>query len=773
MDALDGVRVLELGDGIAPSVAGMLLADFGADVVKVEPFPGAASRAMPGFAVWNRGKRSVTVSRAAGADAAGLDVPPPGAAWLAASMAGADVCVLGAGQELDDWGPAVAAAATANTRLILLRMPPYLADGAPWAGGGESNALLSAHAGVSWRQACEDGAPVESVYPHLLYVQAAWAAACTAAALVERERSGWGQEVTVTGVNAVMEACVSSLTIDPNAADLSTAVGGVGRHPTYRPVRAADAWLACGALGPKFEARLLGILGISHILDDPRLSGQTQNMLRPEITPWVMEQVSAAFRAQPRDHWLRELAAAGIPAGPLLDRDDWLDHPQVVANDLRVSVKDRERGTVVMPGVPVCPTGTPGRVDGPAPALGEHNDATPWPPHPDLPAGLPPVSAGPLSGLRVLNLGTFVATPYTGFLLSELGADVIKVEALTGDPYRRSGFGVNRGMRSLAIDLANPEGIGLLHRVIPHVDVVTDGLRPGVADKLGIGYQTLQRIKKDIITMSVAPFGVRGELAGSGGVDMVLQAMSGAMLAQGEDDAPVGNTIAIMDVTTAALSTFATALAVYHRVRTGEGQRVWDSLLGTSMFLALGELVRYAGRPPAVRGGTDFKGREPLDRYYPVSDGWIRVQATHPGAVSAEVLRQAGLPVAEVTTGALAAAIAPLTGQEAVAAFAAAGIPAVTARRLTAVFRDQALKRNEFAHLRRSDDGTTIATPGRYATFSRTQRQGPLTPPGIGEHTGEVLRLAGLSAQDVQAAIDAKVVATGGRSPVRLGHAYR
>jgi crotonobetainyl-CoA:carnitine CoA-transferase CaiB-like acyl-CoA transferase len=570
-----------------------------------------------------------------------------------------------------------------------------------------------------------------------------------------------------------MEACVSSLTLNPNGPDLDTAVGGVGRHPTYRPVRAADAWLACGALGGKFEARLLDILGIGHILDDPRLAGRTQNMLRPDVTPWVMEQVSAAFASRPREHWLRELAAAGIPAGPLLDRAEWLDHPQVVANDLRVSVTDPERGTVVMPGVPVCPTATPGHVRGPAPALGQHDGAPPWPAYQDLPAGLPPLTAGPLSGFRVLNLGTFVATPYTGFLLSELGADVIKVEPLGGDPYRHSGFGVNRGMRSLAIDLATTDGIALLHRVVGHADVVADGLRPGVADKLGVGYQTLRAIKQDIITMSVAPFGVRGELAGSGGVDMVLQAMSGAMLAQGTGDAPVGNTIAIMDVTTAALSTFAIALALYHRQRTGEGQRVWDSLLGTSTFLALGELVRYDGRPPAIRGGTDFKGREPLDRYYPVADGWIRVQAKGPVAVTADDLKQAGLAVTDVTTDSLGAAVATLTGEQAVDAFTTAGIPAVTARRLTAVLRDQALLRSEFAHFRRADDGTTIATPGRYATFSRTQRQGPLTPPGIGEDTREVLQMAGLDPADVQAAIDAKVVVTGGRSPLLLGRAYR
>jgi crotonobetainyl-CoA:carnitine CoA-transferase CaiB-like acyl-CoA transferase len=762
MDALTDVRVLELGDGIAPSVVGMLLADFGADVVKVEPVSGSSSRTMAGFAVWNRGKRSVTVDPDAESDTA----------WLAANMAGADVCILGAGQEPADWGPSVAGATAANARLVLLRMPAYLPEGAPWAGGRESNALLAADAGVSWRQASEDGAPVESVYPHMLYVQGAWAAACAVAALAERERSSWGQEVTVTGVNAVMEACVSSLTVNPNAPDPSTAVGGVGRHPTYRPVRASDAWLACGALGGKFEARLLDILGIAHILDDPRLAGRTENMLRPDNQPWVMDEISAAFLTRPRDHWLRALAAHGIPTGPLLDRDKWLDHPQIVANDLRVSVEDPERGTVVMPGVPISLTATPGRVRGPAPACGQHNGTPPWRPQP-RPEGLPPVSAGPLSAFRMLNLGTFVATPYAGFLLSELGADVIKVEPLTGDPYRRSGFGVNRGMRSLAIDLSSAAGADLLYRVVPHVDAVVDGMRPGVMTRLGAAYESLRAIKPDIITVSVAAFGMHGDLAGSGGVDMALQAMSGMMLAQGEDDRPVGNTIAIIDVTTAALSVLATVLALYHRERTGEGQRAWDSLLGTSTFLALGELVRYDGRRPPVRGGTDFKGREPLDRYYPVADGWIRVQVSDPSAVTADDLRKAGLPISEVTTDALAGTLARLPGERAVAILAAAGIPAVIARRVSELFRDKALMASEFAHFRRADDGTTIATPGRYATFSRTQRQGPLTPPGAGEHTREVLEEAGLTPAEVQAAIDAKTVAAGGRNPILLGAIYR
>jgi crotonobetainyl-CoA:carnitine CoA-transferase CaiB-like acyl-CoA transferase len=149
--------------------------------------------------------------------------------------------------------------------------------------------------------------------------------------------------------------------VSPDAPDLDSAVGVLGRHPTYRPVRAADGWLACGAPGPKFERQVLEMLVLAEILDDPRLAGHATNMVLPDNVAWVMERVSTAFRSQSREHWLAQLAARGVPAGPVLDGDEWLDHPQVVANGLRAEVDDPDRGPVVMPGVPLLLLRTPGR----------------------------------------------------------------------------------------------------------------------------------------------------------------------------------------------------------------------------------------------------------------------------------------------------------------------------------------------------------------------------------------------------------------------------
>ena len=190
--ALDHLRVLDLSTGIAGPVAGMFLADHGADVVKVEPPGGDPARDRPGFAAWNRGKRSVIAD----------------GDRLTELLGCADVCIAGA-----EHLPLTPEAATrAYPSLIFLHTPPY-GRTTPWTGGAESHGLLAAASGVALRQTSGHDGPVELVYPHLLYAQGAWAATCALAALLERERSGLGQTVTVGGVHGALITSTSSVTI--------------------------------------------------------------------------------------------------------------------------------------------------------------------------------------------------------------------------------------------------------------------------------------------------------------------------------------------------------------------------------------------------------------------------------------------------------------------------------------------------------------------------------------------------------------------------------
>jgi crotonobetainyl-CoA:carnitine CoA-transferase CaiB-like acyl-CoA transferase len=769
MDILEGMQVVDLGHGTAGPVVGVFLADFGAEVIKVEPPGGDPARFQPGFAAWNRGKKGVIADPA----------DPARRRWLSELIAGADVCLVSDPGTLTRYGLDRWRLLRDHPRLVLVETPPYAGD-APWYGGAESHGLLTAALGVAWRQSSHDGGPVESVARFLLQVHGVWAAVCTVAALVERERSGFGQLVSVSGAHAVLEANVGALSVYPSRPDPPTGIGPGGRHPTYTRFVAKDGkWLASGALGPKFELALLGVLGLTWMLGEERMGGRVENLLRPENIGWANEQTSAAFLTRNRDEWLEIMTGLGIPCGPLGDRDEWLDHDQVRAIGMRAEVDDPDRGPVIMPGVPVNLTAAPGRVRGPAPALGEHAGTVAPRAPTAAPDGLPPLREGPLSGIRALDLGTFVAGPYAGALLSELGADVIKVEPPGGDPFRVPGFVFNRGMRSLAVNLQDPAGVDAFRRLARTSDVIIDTLRPGVAAKLGIDYETLAADHPELIAVTLSAYGEGGPLAGLPGVDMVVQGLSGMMTAQGGDSEPVANTIAIIDVTTAAMLALSAALALLHRERgRGRGQRAWASLAGTAAYLQTGEIVRFPGRPPAPAGGRDYTGADPFDRYYRVSDGWVRLHAARPEEVSAGALTAAGLPVDAALLGtdpgaALAAVLAGLTAEAAADRLNRARVAAVPARRVSAVVRDPRLVQSEFVHVRPGQDGAPYVTPGRLASFSRTPRFGPLRSPGTGEHSRQALREAGLADAEIESLIRAGTVIAGEPMPQALPLAYR
>ncbi len=223
-------------------------------------------------------------------------------------------------------------------------------------------------------------------------------------------------------------------------------------------------------------------------------------------------------------------------------------------------------------------------------------------------------------------------------------------------------------MRSVGMDLQNKDAREAFYDMVKISDVVIDSLRPGVTKKLGIDYDKLNSLKDGVITVSLSAYGEGGPLSQLPGVDMVLQAMSGMMTTQAGDDEPVANTIAIIDVTTAAMCVLASVLGIYHREKTGEGQRIWNSLAATATYLQSEELVRYQGRPALVKGSENHRGPGWLDRFYQTSDGWIRVQAAQPEQVSKETLAKAGIKLNGTNdkVAALAEVLAPLPGEEAV-----------------------------------------------------------------------------------------------------------
>ncbi len=206
---------------------------------------------------------------------------------------------------------------------------------------------------------------------------------------------------------------------------------------------------------------------------------------------------------------------------------------------------------------------------------------------------------GPLDGIRVLEFSLVVAGPMSGVLLSDLGADVIKVEPPGGESLRQARAIVpdeskafqtfNRGKRGIVVDLQQPEGREVIHRLVPTVDVVVVNYRYGVAERVGIDYETLRQLREDLIYVESTGFGTRGELASQGCSDVVAQAYSGIMAGDGkvaDDGAPVAATFgAPADYGTAMATAMGVSSALFHRERTGEGQKVNTSLLRTGVWL--------------------------------------------------------------------------------------------------------------------------------------------------------------------------------------------
>ncbi|MFK8019559.1 MAG: CaiB/BaiF CoA transferase family protein [Pseudomonadales bacterium] len=242
-----------------------------------------------------------------------------------------------------------------------------------------------------------------------------------------------------------------------------------------------------------------------------------------------------------------------------------------------------------------------------------------------------------LKDIRVLDFGRYIAGPYCGTLLADLGADVIRIEKPSGGedrytvPISDDGEGayhmqLGRNKRGMTLNPRSIEGREVVRRLVETADVVIANLPFPALKKLGLDYETLTSIKPDIILTTGSAFGSTGPYAARGGFDTVAQAMSGSMYLNGEPGAPAKSFAPYCDFGTASLSAFGTLAAIMHREKTGEGQIVEGSLLGTALAFNNAALMEEAALDLGREGtGTRGQYNAPTDTF-PTSDGWITVQ---------------------------------------------------------------------------------------------------------------------------------------------------
>jgi crotonobetainyl-CoA:carnitine CoA-transferase CaiB-like acyl-CoA transferase len=619
----DEITVLELATGIAGPYAAMLLADQGADVLKIEPPAGDPARRLPGFHVWNRGKRSVLA-----------DIESPAGRDAVRRLAGsADVLIA-------DFPPGRAEAlgldydslAKDNPGLVYCHLPPF-GEAGPHAHRPPDDALVAAVGGVASGQPSTASNPVFVVIPVSSYGAALLAAGAIGVALWVREKSGRGQKAVVSWLAGALAMETGTLVgveggFLSSAALVSLTRQPQGVSPVYRLYQAADDWLfiACG--NSTFWGKLCIALDVPELVSDPRFENAPWGIGNFQDRQALYEIIAPIIASKPRAHWLRLFEEFDVPAAPVLSRADFIDDPQVVHNSMRVDIDDPEVGWTVQMGIPIAFSRTPGAIRGPAPRLGEHTqEVLASPPQRRSPKPAADGRTHALEGVRVVDLTNYIAGSLCPMLLADYGADVVKVESLEGDSFRTFGLGFlgwNRGKRSIALDLKQEEGRRILWELAAQADAVVENFRYGAAQRLGADYESLARQNPRLVYCTIAGFGVDGPYAEKPAFDPLLQARSGAMAVQGgSEQPPIFLSVAVTDYSAALLATYGIAAALFERERSAQGQRVVTSLTDATIAGQSGSFVFYEGAPAELQGGPDFLGPSAVVRSYQASDGWL------------------------------------------------------------------------------------------------------------------------------------------------------
>lgn len=615
--ALRGVRVLDFGHYIPGPLLGMLLADQGADVVKVERPGGDPARSHPAFATWNRGKRSVVI-----------DLNSPAGREQATDLAlDADVLVenfrprvadrLGIGYDL---------VSGINPRLIYCSLPGFGQD-SPHRDQRGWESIVSASTGV-YQEVDGINEPLFVPLPVASTFGAILGAVSVGVALSARHRTGVGQKIEVPLHSAVFAAMGRHLVKfhDTEPPD----VFGLFRHTMARQYQCADGrYVQNHGMFQRFVRQFLGAAGREDWIEE-FISDATRPVDPQSVKLWT-DRFESLFMQQSAKDWQEAISAAGGACAVCNTVDEWLVHEHSNNAGMVLEVEDAKLGVMTQPGVTVKLRSTPGAVQGRAPKLGEHTEeilseigrsATPKTNGASQPG--PKDLAGALQGVRVLDLCLILAGPTCGRTLGEFGADVIKIDD-PARPYDVVGsLDVNRGKRSILLDLKSERGQQVFWRLVDTADVIVENNRKGSLAKLGLGYEEVKRRKPAVVYASLNAYGHDGPWSERPGWEQLAQAVSGIQVRRGgRDGAPITLPYPMNDYGTGLLGAYAVSLALYERNTTGIGQAVDGGLALTAGLLQSPYFLDFQGYQRQDPEGLEVRGFSALSRLYRARDGWL------------------------------------------------------------------------------------------------------------------------------------------------------
>ena len=801
----DALRVVELGSGISAAFGARLLADFGADVIKVEPPGGDASRRVgpfPGdtpdpersgsFLYLNFNKRGISLDPST----------ESGRSLLGALLVEADAVI-------ENLGPGAFDSLTRGLalpgRLVVCSVSPYGQDG-PRAGYRGSEISACASGGLMYMTGTDDRPPVKQGFNQAGHLAGVNAAAATLAAVRLAQRSGTGQRIDISEQETMAMTIFPALNVySHTGADVKRASTTLPKLATSQAMEAIDGWVMPSDAGiDVWWETFAEFVERPELLDWPFADRDS----RHEHEGAIDDIVGPAFRSRTRADLFHSGQERGLTISSIQTSEDVARCPHLAERAYFVTQEHPVAGTLKMPGMTPQTGGvvdrTPSR---PAPLLGQHDDevfaalkaaeTAPGPANEERRArSKQPAPGLPLEGVRILELGMVFVLPLAITPLAALGADVIKVESASRPDSVRSGpmpdnrprpgaynhagnyHLLNRNKRGVALDLTTEQGRETLLELVRVSDVVAENFTPRVLQNLGLDYEQLRRVNPRIILLSSSGFGQTGPWRNYKAYGPTTESTDGLMHLTGYPDGPPtrggagGFGVAFTDVAGAYYGTYSILAALEYRERTGKG--LWLDLSHYEAGIATlpepmldytmnGRVLERAGNRSAERapqGAYPCRG----------DDEWIAISIATDDefATLVQALPLDGLDAGRFATiqsrqrehdlldECIAAATRTWSATELEATLQAAGIEAIRLLGPKDVWLDPQLRARGFGEL--------VAAPA-YApeigprVFPRPAWRMSTTPaktrssaPAFGQHTNEVLTsLLGLTPSDLAA----------------------
>ena len=642
MGPLSRFRVVELGVGPVTGLATMVLADFGADVVKVVPKGGDPYSTMGSWPLWTRGKRLVEADLADAGDVAVLrSLVVDSADAVLTTLDRAERNAIGLDPD------------SLGRPDLVLGIVSGFGEHGPYANYPAYEPVVAAKSGrmLNFAGVADRSGPNYSALQVGTHATAQAAAAGLLAGLLGREASGHGYTFDTSllrgmmpyemGIMAMAQLWDKGILERPKVTRDRTV-----SMPTlnYHPVRTKDGkWLQLGNLLPHLLDNFFRASGLDAVIADSEHEGDPFRWPREALEAFrdrLFEHMQTKTLAEWTDIFV---ADGGVVSHPYQTTQEALADPDVTANGHVV-----ERDGITQLGLLANLTETPGEVGSRAVETTLDDIES---------RSIPRVSAAgerprkPLAGVTVIESATIIAAPLGASMLADLGARVIKIEPPTGDPFRSMfhGFGAskcNAGKECICLDLKSPEGRRVAQSLAAKADIWIHNYRMGVPEKLGIGYEQLSAVNPDLVYISANGYGPKGPGARRPSTHPIPGAALGGVVWQlgglAPDDAELDNAglretsrkllranEVNPDPNTSMVVATTAVLGLAARRAHGRGQKIFVDMFGANAYANWDDFLRYEGKPERPAVDPEGYGIGPLQRLYRCADGWVLLMVVH------------------------------------------------------------------------------------------------------------------------------------------------